>query len=242
MGWRPLCPPTATQGMTSPRRFLRVTVFASLLLAILPTTGTAGLERARSLGNGQYELTGDFGARCRACEVVFAYPDGLRYAHRILTWSPRRIVVEAPDLNRSANVTVTVRTAAGISKPLSLRLARTIVPPRDFSQAVTNSVARQYGFFEYTHQLAVGDKGEDTLDVSAGPPGCGQSAKVFERAEVVYKDQRFGQAQIVSTPPAGCVRCAPLRVRWYHEPTGRLTYQVHVYRRVVEGICPDRVR
>jgi len=58
----------------------------------------------------------------------------------------------------------------------------------------------------------------------------------------VFERQRFAQATIVTAPAAGCSTCAPLRVRWYQEPTGHLELQVHVYHRRVEGICPQRQR
>jgi hypothetical protein len=74
------------------------------------------------------------------------------------------------------------------------------------------------------------------------PPSCGQQALVFEQARIVYSQQRFAQAQVVHSPVAGCINCTPLKVRWYNEPTGKLTYQLHVYRRHVSGICPGQIR
>ena len=113
-----------------------------------------------------------------------------------------------------------------------------LVPAIPLDQPVTAATAGELLYFEADHALSVGDKGEDHYGVSTRPPACGATALVFDHARIVYVRRRFGEARIVSSPPAGCTYCAPLVVRWYHEPTGYLGYQVHVYRRRVEGRCP----
>jgi len=92
-------------------------------------------------------------------------------------------------------------------------------------------------YFERSHSLSVGDKGEETFDVSSPSPACGTTGLAFDHARVIYRRQRFGEAIIVSTPAAGCTHCQPLVVRWFHEPTGYLSYQLHIYRRTIAGNC-----
>lgn len=112
-----------------------------------------------------------------------------------------------------------------------------LVPPQPVNRPVSSGMARDLLYFEETHALSVGDKGEDRFDISTRAPACGATALVFDHAKIVYKRQRFGEAKIVNRPPVGCLRCPPLLVRWYHEPTGHLDYQVHVYRRRIKGDC-----
>lgn len=200
---------------------------------------TIRLDTARALGDGVYELSGEFGVTCRGCEVIVEYRDGLRYAHAPFEYRAQRMRVRLADLNRGEELTVRVRTLSGVTNPRPVRLIPRLVPAR---VAREPAAVDNLHVFERTYRLAVGDKGEDHFDVSTALPACGEKAGVFHAADIVYRERRFGEAQVVALPPAGCTRCPPLKVRWYYEPTGRLAYQLHITRRVVEGLCPDRRR
>jgi hypothetical protein len=91
-------------------------------------------------------------------------------------------------------------------------------------------------YFELESRLAVGNKGEQSLDVGVPAEECGL-VWVFDHAELTILDNRFGDAQLVEIPEPGCVRCRSLRVRWYHEPTGRIHFRVDVYRRSADVLC-----
>ena len=221
-------------------RWPMITLFFFLMALGQPGTAPASTLRAlQPLGDNRYALLGELGERCGDCEVIIEYADGLRYAAPVEHWKPSRLVVRIPDLNRSLEVSVRVLSAGALSEVLTTTLTRALVP-RTEPQTPTPSESAQ--FVEYTSDLAVGDKGMDLVDLSAPPPGCGSSALLFDHARIVYTDRRFGEAQIVAAPPAGCVKCTPLSIRWYHEPTGRLSFQLHIYKRIVEGVCPERVR
>lgn len=112
-----------------------------------------------------------------------------------------------------------------------------LVPARVHQQPVTPATAGDLLYYESRHALSVGDKGEEAFDLSTSPPGCDEEALVFHEARIVYERRRFGEAAIVQSPPSGCVRCSPLIVRWYHEPTGFVDFQVHIYRKRVIGSC-----
>lgn len=79
---------------------------------------------------------------------------------------------------------------------------------------------------EYQHAEEAGGKGSDVIKLSA-PKACA----VFDNAQIIYKKRRYGQADIISKPVAGCnpanAQCK-LEVKWEHEPAGRLSYQVEV--------------
>ena len=90
--------------------------------------------------------------------------------------------------------------------------------------ALAVSVDERDPYFERRSALKVGAKGEDAIDVSAGSCEC------FHHAEIVWLERRFADAQFVQIPRQACVQCDPLIVRWYHEPTGKLHFQVRVYR------------
>lgn len=90
-------------------------------------------------------------------------------------------------------------------------------------------------FFERRSTLKVGAKGEDVIDVGTGA-GCSR----FHHAEIVWIDRRFADAQFVQIPQQACIECEPLIVRWYHEPTGKLHFQVKVYRTSCAASSPGR--
>lgn len=92
-------------------------------------------------------------------------------------------------------------------------------------------------YFTLESAVSVGSKGEEALDVSVDAE-CGEAAWVFHRAELVVGRNRFGDVQFVGLPASGCVRCAPVELRWFHEPTGYLSFQVNVYRRLEIVSCP----
>ena len=82
----------------------------------------------------------------------------------------------------------------------------------------------------------VGDKGESIFDVSLPPDQCGQ-VWVFDHAELEIVANRFGGAEFVALPESGCIACSPGTVRWFHEPTGYLTFEVHIYRKPLHKPC-----
>jgi hypothetical protein len=193
--------------------------------------------------NGRITIAGsDFGKACSQCEVITDYGDGLKYALPSESWTNQRVVARIADLNKGLNVRIFIKTSAGTSNTANYRLARKIRPEREYRRSVPANLSSDFVLFDHQSDLAVGDKGERSFDVSSPALTCNQASEVFDHAQLIFGKRRFGEAQLVASPPAGCVRCSPLKVRWYHEPTGRLHFQVHVYRRVVEGICRDRVQ
>jgi len=96
---------------------------------------------------------------------------------------------------------------------------------------------RRTPYFAVESRLAVGNKGEEFLDVSVEQV-CGQPAWVFDHADLVIHRSRFGAAQFVSVPTSRCTACDPLVLRWYHEPTGHLAFSVNVHRRLEIVPCP----
>jgi hypothetical protein len=133
-------------------------------------------------------------------------------------------------------------TPKGISSAKRFQLNRQLKPARELTKPVKFANRDQLLVFEKSYKESFGGKGEDQFKLSVNPLSCQKKSLVFEKARLVYSDRRFAEAQITALPSAGCVRCKPLKVSWYHEPTGRLTYQLHIYRRVVEGVCKDRIR
>lgn len=122
--------------------------------------------------------------------------------------------------------------------PTAMALNNThLVPQKNYQGPVTKATAPDLLFYESTHNLELGDKGNEAFDLSVARPQCGEEALVFHSAKLIYKRKRFGEARIVRTPPSGCFNCTPLVVDWYHEPTGYVDFQVHIYRKRVSGQC-----
>lgn len=213
------------------------------LMSISAAVAAPAIRGVSGGANGRLTIVGsDFGNACGQCEVIADYGGGLKYALPSESWTNQRVVARIADLNKGLNVRISIKTPAGTSNTANYRLARKIKPEREYRRPVPAKTPSDFMLFDHQSDLAVGDKGERSFDVSSPALTCNQASEVFDRAQLVYGKRRFGEAQLVASPPAGCVRCPPLKVRWYHEPTGRLHFQVHVYRRVVEGICRDRVR
>lgn len=86
---------------------------------------------------------------------------------------------------------------------------------------------------EYQYAEESGGKGKDSIKLTA-PKACA----VFDDARIVYKKRRYGQADIITKPNAGCdpdkAQCK-LEVAWEHAPAGRLNYQVEVSWRLASG-------
>ena len=139
---------------------------------------------------------------------------------------------------RQAYVIIGFFLALGVARAAVPGQTGGLVPPRSIDHPVTPGMVPDLLFFERKHDLKVGDRGEDIFDVRTSRPACGETVLAFDHARIIYKHQRFGEAEIVRSPPAGCTAsCSPLVVRWYHEPTGSLIYQVHVYRKRIAGKC-----
>jgi hypothetical protein len=91
-------------------------------------------------------------------------------------------------------------------------------------------------FFSHASDRLEGERADVALDVSVTGE-CGETVSAFDRAELVVTRSRFATVTIVQQPPSGCVNCDALRVRWQHEPTGYLAFEVYVYRRPVRLSC-----
>lgn len=195
-------------------------------------------------GNPKNEIliNGDgFGSKCTQCEVIVDYGKGFKYSTPVKSWSDKNIKGTINDLGKGLNVQIYTKTANGESNKVKYAIKPIIVPARKLNRLVPVGSVQNLLMFEKKSDLAVGDKGEETYKVSAALPACNNKSLIFERAELVQKG-RFGEAKIIASPNPGCTNCGPVKVRWYHEPTGNLHYQVDIYRREVAGICQDKVR
>ncbi len=196
------------------------------------------LDQAKSATDYKVTLSGrGFGQQCRHCQVIIEYSPTQRFTANTSAWSDRRISAVVPDINGSTNVKLTVQRPDGQSNTLRYVIPRIVVPVQELRRPVRPGRHKDLRIYEFNHNVTIGGKGEDRIDASSPPPACGATSSVFDHARVVYAKRRFGEAQIASLPEPGCTRCAPLKIRWYHEPTGRVRYQVHIYQRVVSGVC-----
>ncbi len=196
------------------------------------------LKQAKSSPDTKVTLSGSgFGKSCKQCQVIIEYKPGQRFTAKITQWNNTRITALVPDINSSLNVKLSVKRPEVQSNTLSHTIKRKLVPSRDINRPVSPGSNKGLQFYEFSHKVSIGDKGEDRIDVSSSLPACGATANVFDHARIVYTSRRFGEAQIISLPEPGCSRCKPLKIHWYHEPTGRVEYQVHIYKRIISGIC-----
>ncbi len=216
-----------------------------IIVCLFPINVSAHSPTIQSInGNPKNEviISGNgFGSRCPQCEVVVDYGKGFKYSTPIKSWSDKNIKIIINDLNKGLNVRVYAKTADGESNKVKYTIKAINHPARKLTRPVPSGSVQGLLMFEKKSKLTVGDKGEESYKVNTPAPTCNNSALIFDRAELVQKG-RFGEAKIISSPNPECTNCGPLKVRWYHEPTGNLEFQVHVYRREVQGICQDKVR
>jgi hypothetical protein len=198
------------------------------LLTLVTTTAWAAdlqISSIDQLDERGVQINGEgFGSRCNDCQVIIDYGD-LRYRAEVLMWSDRHIRIRVADINRDLKLKLKLIGETAESSWVGLTIKRTRVPPKDFEHAVSTAMD---GFqtYDLASSRSVGARGEQSIDVSAEAPLCGEAGLLFDHARIAFRQRRFGDAQIVAMPAAGCSACAPLLVRWYHEPTGRIDYQV----------------
>lgn len=223
------------------RIFCTVLLLAAVKLA--PAAATPQISSIKPVRSNSAVIQGQgFGQACRNCEIIADFGN-FKYAYAVESWTARRIVARITDIGHGNRARISVQTPTGTSPPMAYQIPTRQVPKRRITTTVRSNSMPDLLLFEHRSDLTVGDKGEQQYDVSQPVPRCGQTGFVFDSANLVYgRDTRFGEAKFVALPQPGCSRCQPIRVRWYHEPTGKLHFQVHVYRREIEGVCPAQVR
>jgi len=195
-------------------------VYASpVIRSLSPTTLSAG-NVAVITGNG-------FGSAQGAAEVVAIYGDSFAYVLMPQSWTNNTITVRIPDPGKSLAVSLQVRRGKQRSNSQPLQLIPLL-------QSEHSPV--------YEHHLNVGDKGEDVWPVQNRVAACGQTGEQFASADIEVEKRRFADVQLVAMPDQGCERCKPLTARWFNEPTGYITYQMYLNKRITEGVCPARIR
>lgn len=113
------------------------------------------------------------------------------------------------------------------SEPLAAAPAEEIFVPAEKLPEIRSDERTPY--FTLNSNRSVGDRGEIHLDVSLEEAECDAQWR-FHSAEIHIKANRFGDAQFVALPAPGCIECAEIVVRWMHEPTGHIDFDVNVFR------------
>lgn len=169
-----------------------------------------------------------FGEKCADCEVIATYSSRVRYSLLVTMWSDRKIKTSIPRLPESSSrVSIQIHTEKGLSNSRVLTM---------------NSRERLVATETRSHDLSVGDKGEDKFKLQGKKPACGAKALLFSRADIKFLEKRFSDAKVVASPSPGCITCGPVVVRWYNEPTGKLKYELRLFSQSYDGICPERLR
>ncbi len=206
-----------------------IAILASLILTATAAANTPSIDKMRYTSSNIVSISGkNFGAKCSDCEVLIKYSRSLLYSAPVRRWSADRIDIEIPDLNqRDTVLQVQVKSKKGASNNKPLKLRR-----------VTNLSEKK----KKTHALNVGEKGEDRFSITSKTLQCKKPSKVFDRASLRVLKKRFGDAKIIDRPPAGCETCSDIVVRWYNEPTGSISYELSIYKRLVQLPCQERIR
>lgn len=212
------------------------------LLINLSAANVANLTNIRAIANNRIELQGNFGKDCKRCEIIVNYGKGLKYAYRPQRWLSDKLVFTVKDLGRSVKVKVAVSTRAGKTKPLPYQLKIKLSPATISRKVVTASKVNKKTIYAAQHEHGFGGKGVDEFNISHVQSGCNQRTPLFHKASIVIVTKRFGDVRIEKQPLSGCKKCSPIKVRWYHEPTGSIHYQLHIQYRMIEGECQQQIR
>lgn len=92
----------------------------------------------------------------------------------------------------------------------------------------------------YIHEDSSGGKAIDIIRLPKPPKLPEGSCALFVSAEVKYNKQRFGVAEIKSTPEKGCnaeSEVCSATVEWKLAPVGRLHYRVEAKWKVQSSGC-----
>ena len=183
-----------------------------------------------------------FGNLCSQCEVIANF-SGFRYSLRLLSWEDSNITAQISDIGRGTRPVIQVVTPDWRSKSVKVRVNQRLIPPERPGRFIKNTPSGiDYPTFSRLFDSSLGGKGEEIFEFDQMIPACGTSGAVFDSAEVLLgRRTRFGEARITGLPGVDCERCK-VSVGYYWEPTGRLDFQLHIYQRVVEGICRTQVR
>ncbi len=227
----------------SVKRFNRQYLSLLLLTMFLFNPAQAlELTRIQSRQNQQLELHGQFGRDCKQCEIIVDYGKGLLYAYKPTQWHEKKLTFSIKDLGKSLKVRLFVRTAQGDSNAKTYLIKPRLKPARLSGSPATRTRHNSRSVFLASHNDPFGGKGVDQFNVSTKPAGCNETSDLFHQAKIIIGKKRFGDARIEQQPPSGCTNCKPIKVRWYHEPTGRVEYQLLVQHRQVIGMCPGNKR
>lgn len=196
------------------------------------------LKQVKKTSGFDVELSGrGFAKPCAKCEVIIDYGRGQRYAAKFTKWSDQKIMASIPDIGLGLKVKIHVKTPKAESNKVGFSIKKLSRPAEKINRFINNKGIDGLALHNYKYSEKMGGRGEDKINVSSLLPKCGKTGYVFDQAAVVYKQQRFGKVNISKNPKSGCIKCPPLRVQWFHEPTGQLEYQVQVYSREIVGAC-----
>jgi len=188
------------------------------------------VSSARLLAGSVVHLSGTgFGNSSGASEVIADYGRGFRYALAPVSWNDRSIKVKIPDFGKGLKIRLQIKVNQVTSNPVGV----TLVPIIKSAPQVQSNRA---------HTLSVGDKGEDQFTLVNQSAACNRTGELYHHAQIQFVKKRFADAQFVSLPAQNCSRCRDIRVRWYNEPTGLLYYRLLLFKRRIQGICPQRIR
>ena len=200
------------------------------------------LDKLRATSPQHIELQGDFGQDCKQCEIIVDYGKGFKYAYRPDRWNARKLSFNIHDFGKSLKVKVMVKTAQGITKSKAFTIKPQLKPVKLRNKPASRSQVDKTTLFTQEHKDPFGGKGIDLYKIVNHPATCGSKGELFHDAKIIFGKKRFGEARIEQKPKPGCSKCTPVKVRWFHEPTGSVNYQLEIQRRIVHGVCREQVR
>lgn len=213
-----------------------------LVIFNINTVSAVELTRIQARSGQKIELQGQFGKDCKNCEIIVDYGKGFLYAYRPDRWNEKKLLFSLKDQGKSLKVRIFVRTGSGDTKSLAHKIKALLTPPKLSNKIQHRTKINKHLIFSASHADAFGGKGLDQFNVGTTKPKCNDTADIYHQARIIIDKKRFGDARLESKPTSGCIKCSPLKVRWYHEPTGSISYQLHIQRRLIAGICPGQIR
>jgi hypothetical protein len=222
--------------------FMVAAVWGLLSASTIPAAATPKITGVTVKAGGMIDVRGSgFGTPCPKCEIIADY-GGFKYALTTKSWRNSTISAHLPDFGKKLVVQLTVQTKTGKSGATRARIKPVLHPERLPKSAIRGTPPKGLSRFTFVSKDRKGGRGEQSHTVRAKPAACGKKTLAFHAAGLVLVEKRFAQARISRAPKSGCLNCQPVKVSWRHEPTGRLSYQLLVQSREIDGICPKQRR
>ncbi len=168
------------------------------------------------------QISGDHLSAHKTLEVIADYGQNKLYKLNIIKYKNNKIYVQVPDIGQNLNIQIFIKDSKHKSNKEMLTISPIITD---------NPIGIKH------HDILLGGQGIDTYKIKNKKASCSQNGELFHHANINFIRKQFSSAKIFSIPRTNCSLCNDIKIKWHNEPTGILTYQLHIFKRQINAIC-----